>query len=131
MALLVAACQPEPQEPPRPSPSDSSAPSPSQPFPGDTVHFTAQGDIGVGSGAQKVLDVIADLKPQLNLALGDFTYEAGIDQRPGCRANMGRNGMQTSRRMIPLSVRDGVPRDRLPRRAARLLKGQRAVALDR
>jgi hypothetical protein len=81
VGLLLAGCQPGPPEPPRPSPSDSSAPSPSQPTTGDTVHFTAQGDIGVGSGAKKVLDVIADLKPQLNLALGDFTYEAGIEEQ--------------------------------------------------
>jgi hypothetical protein len=45
------------------------------------VHFTAQGDIGVSSGAKKVLDVIAELKPQLNLALGDFSYEAGIEEQ--------------------------------------------------
>lgn len=79
--LLLAGCQPEPPEPPRPSPSDSSAPSPSQPSPGSAVHFTAQGDIGVGSRARKVLDVIAELKPQLNLALGDFSYEAGIEEQ--------------------------------------------------
>ena len=45
------------------------------------MHFTAQSDIGVGSGAKKVLNVIADLKPQLNLALGDFSYEAGIEEQ--------------------------------------------------
>ncbi|MET3922565.1 metallophosphoesterase [Arthrobacter sp. UYEF20] len=45
------------------------------------MHFTAQGDMGVGSGAKKVLDVVAGLKPQLNLALGDFTYEAGIEEQ--------------------------------------------------
>lgn len=45
------------------------------------MHFTAQGDTGVGSGARKVLDVIAQLRPQLNLALGDYTYKAGIEQQ--------------------------------------------------
>jgi hypothetical protein len=96
VGLFVTACQPEqPPEPPRPSP-DSSGPSPStsgspqpgpsqplpsQPGPGGTVHFTAQGDIGVGSGAKKVLDAIAELKPQLNLALGDFSYKSGIEEQ--------------------------------------------------
>jgi hypothetical protein len=89
--LLVTACQPEPPpEPPRPSPSDSSQPSPStsssppspsQPGPSGTVHFTAQGDVGIGSGAKKVLDAIAELKPQLNLALGDLGYESGIEEQ--------------------------------------------------
>ena len=70
LGLLLTACLPGPPEPPQPSP------------PADgTVHFTAQGDIGVGSGAKKVLDVVAGLKPQLNLALGDFSYEAGIEQQ--------------------------------------------------
>ena len=45
-----------------------------------SVHFTAQGDIGVGKDAKRVLDTIAGLKPQLNLALGDFTYQAGIEK---------------------------------------------------
>lgn len=73
LVLLLAACQPGPPEP-RPSP-----PSPVPPS-GAPVHFTAQGDIGVSTGARKVLDVVAGLKPELNLALGDFTYEAGIEQ---------------------------------------------------
>ncbi|MCU1548350.1 MAG: phosphohydrolase [Arthrobacter sp.] len=44
------------------------------------MHFTAQGDIGLDSGAKKVLDVIAGLNPQLNLALGDFAYEKGREE---------------------------------------------------
>ncbi|WP_223257060.1 metallophosphoesterase [Arthrobacter globiformis] len=44
------------------------------------VHFTAQGDIGLGTGARKVLDTIGALRPELNLALGDFPYEAGREQ---------------------------------------------------
>lgn len=87
---MVAACDPGPPEP---------VPSPTQPAPTSTqrapdptsiplppsaksasVHFTAQGDIGVGQGARKVLDVIAGLDPQLNLALGDFSYKAGLEQ---------------------------------------------------
>ncbi|MCU1548288.1 MAG: phosphohydrolase [Arthrobacter sp.] len=44
------------------------------------MHFTAQGDIGVEKGAKQVLDTIAALRPQLNLALGDFTYKAGIEE---------------------------------------------------
>lgn len=47
---------------------------------GRSVHFTAAGDIGVGKGATRVLDVIAELKPDLNLALGDLSYKAGIEQ---------------------------------------------------
>lgn len=45
-----------------------------------TAHFTAQGDVGVSTGARKVLDTIAGLRPQLNLGLGDYSYEAGIEQ---------------------------------------------------
>ncbi|WP_307031334.1 metallophosphoesterase [Arthrobacter globiformis] len=44
------------------------------------VHFTAQGDIGLGAGARNVLDTIGGLRPELNLALGDFPYEAGREQ---------------------------------------------------
>jgi hypothetical protein len=94
LGLLLSACQPEPPEPaPRPSPGTPSSPAPSSPPPstappsssaapsaGEPVHFTAQGDIGVGSGAKKVLDAVAGLKPHLNLALGDFAYKAGLEQ---------------------------------------------------
>lgn len=45
------------------------------------MRFTAQGDIGVGNGAHKVLDVIAGLDPDLNLVLGDFSYKAGIEEQ--------------------------------------------------
>lgn len=38
------------------------------------------GDIGVDDGARKVLDTVAGLQPQLNLALGDLAYQAGIEQ---------------------------------------------------
>ncbi|MET4097347.1 metallophosphoesterase [Arthrobacter sp. UYCu712] len=44
------------------------------------MRFTAQGDVGVGPGAKKVLDVIAGLNPRLNLALGDFGYKAGLEK---------------------------------------------------
>lgn len=90
MALLLSACQPGPPEPaPRPSPGTpssappSSAPPPSSAAPsaGEPVHFTAQGDIGVGSNAEKVLDVVAGLNPHLNLTLGDFAYKAGLEQQ--------------------------------------------------
>jgi hypothetical protein len=47
---------------------------------GRSVRFTAAGDIGVGKGATKVLDVIAGLKPDINIALGDLSYKAGIEQ---------------------------------------------------
>ena len=89
VCVCLAACQPGPPPEPRrrrpryiprrharfPGP-----PSRNQ-HPGGTVHFTAQGDIGVGTGAKKVLDVVAELNPQLNLALGDFSYKAGIEQQ--------------------------------------------------
>src|SRR3954468_4246875 len=94
LGLLLSGCQPESPEPaPSPSPgtpSSSSAPSlsprPGTPSgsglpPGEAVHFTAQGDIGVSTGAKKVLDVVAGLNPQLILALGDLTYKAGIEQQ--------------------------------------------------
>jgi hypothetical protein len=88
LTLILAACQPGPPEPapsptvPAPSPTGPAPPPPpsSEPPTGASVHFTAQGDIGVSTGAKKVLDVIAELKPQLNLALGDFTYEKGLEQ---------------------------------------------------
>jgi hypothetical protein len=97
LTMMVAACDPGPPEPapsPTPPPPSSTqpAPSPTQretdptfipPPPSaeaESVHFTAQGDIGLGSGARKVLDVIAGLNPQLNLALGDFSYRAGGEQ---------------------------------------------------
>ena len=94
LGLLLSACQPGPPEPaPRPSPGTPSSPAPSSPPPstappsssaapsaGEPVHFTAQGDIGVGSGAKKVLDAVSGLKPHLNLALGDFAYKAGLEQ---------------------------------------------------
>lgn len=88
LVLLLSACVPGPPEPsPRPSPGTTSpGPAPSGPRPtsapsaGETVHFTAQGDIGISSGAKKVLDVVAGLKPQFNLALGDFAYKAGFEQ---------------------------------------------------
>jgi len=84
--LLLAACTPEtPQPPPSSSagpPTSPASPEPSlPPIEGSSVHFTAQGDTGVGSGARKVLDVIAQIKPQMNLALGDYTYKAGIEQQ--------------------------------------------------
>ncbi|UKA56624.1 metallophosphoesterase (plasmid) [Arthrobacter sp. FW305-BF8] len=77
LCLLLAGCIPVPQPvPPAPSPpattSDPAATS---------VRFTAQGDIGVSDGARNVLDLIAGLKPQLNLALGDFAYEPGIEDQ--------------------------------------------------
>ena len=98
LTVMVAACTPGPPEP-APSPTQP-APSSTQPVPAptqtapeptfippppsaqsETVHFTAQGDVGLGSGAKKVLDVIAGLDPQLNLALGDFSYRAGAEQQ--------------------------------------------------
>ena len=87
LGLVLSACQPGPPEPsPRPSSGAPSSPAPSSPPPstapsaGEPVHFTAQGDIGAGSGAKKVLDAVAGLKPHLNFALGDFAYKAGLEQ---------------------------------------------------
>ncbi|MDQ0620645.1 hypothetical protein QFZ33_004669 [Arthrobacter globiformis] len=71
MALLLTACQ---QGPPPPPTGPASARVPA------AVHFTAQGDIGLGAGARNVLDTIGGLRPELNLALGDFPYEAGREQ---------------------------------------------------
>jgi hypothetical protein len=51
-----------------------------QPKPDDrSVRFTASGDLGMGSGARSVLDVVARLKPDFNVALGDFSYKAGAE----------------------------------------------------
>lgn len=90
IALLVGGCTPGSPTPPpssgsaqSPAPSGSAGRSPSGSATPDTppVIFTAQGDIGVGSSARKVLGAIAKIKPQLNLALGDFSYEPGIEQQ--------------------------------------------------
>lgn len=94
--LAASACQPAPAPPPAPpeqtasqgslaSPEQTATPqqtpSPEQPAADSrSVHFTAAGDIGMGGGAKKVLDVIAGLKPELNIALGDLSYQAGAEQ---------------------------------------------------
>ncbi len=97
LTVALAACQPGPPPPPptlvptsppgttappATSPPETSppAPSPPGPPPSDSVRFTAQGDIGLGSNARKVLDVIAGIKPDLNLALGDLSYESGRER---------------------------------------------------
>lgn len=81
--LALSACQADspgpvpssgPQRPP------SSITKPVSPGTQGAVHFTAQGDIGLGTGAREVLDTISSLGPDLNLALGDFSYEAGREQ---------------------------------------------------
>lgn len=93
VGLVLAGCQSGPREakpfsasataqPTNAQPSSAQPSTPSTvPAPPGTVHFTAQGDIGVSTGAKKVLDVIAGLQPQFNLALGDFAYKAGIEQQ--------------------------------------------------
>lgn len=45
-----------------------------------SVHFSAAGDIGLGEGALAVLDTVAELKPDFNIALGDLSYKAGAEQ---------------------------------------------------
>src|SRR4051812_29398264 len=87
-ALLLSGCGAGPA--PAPPPATSATAGPSAPTPSPTlsapanpdssVHFTAEGDIGVKKTSKKVLDTIADLRPQFNLALGDFSYKAGIEQ---------------------------------------------------
>ncbi|MFE4544736.1 metallophosphoesterase [Arthrobacter sp. NPDC056727] len=96
LAVLLTACQPGPPVPPPSSESPASpstsaavpsgpagsapaAPTtaPAAPTAPAAVHFTAQGDIGLGTGAREVLDTISSLRPELSLALGDFSYEAG------------------------------------------------------
>lgn len=52
LALLLAGCQPGP--PSTPPETSGPTPGPSEPA-GRSVHFTAQGDIGVSTGARKVL----------------------------------------------------------------------------
>ncbi|WP_235012979.1 metallophosphoesterase [Arthrobacter sp. SLBN-100] len=47
---------------------------------GRSVHFTAAGDMGLGRGAKSVLDVVARLKPDFSLALGDLSYRAGAEE---------------------------------------------------
>jgi hypothetical protein len=100
LGLLLTACQQGPPPPPSsetpvspgtsgppasapPGTSGSSSPAgPSSPTTSApaAVHFTAQGDIGLSTGAREVLDTINGLAPELNLALGDFSYEAGREQ---------------------------------------------------
>ncbi|MCO4273237.1 metallophosphoesterase [Pseudarthrobacter sp. HLT3-5] len=78
ICLAGSGCQPAAERPP--APREQSA-SPEQPA-SDTasVHFTAAGDISMGGGARAVLDVIASLQPDLNIALGDLSYQAGVEQ---------------------------------------------------
>lgn len=45
-----------------------------------SVHFTAAGDMGMGKGANAVLDVVAQLKPDFNVALGDLSYQRGAER---------------------------------------------------
>ena len=66
LAALLCTSLPGCQEQPKPS--------------AETVHFTASGDMGMGSGARSVLDVVASLKPDFNIALGDFSYKAGAER---------------------------------------------------
>jgi hypothetical protein len=98
LVLLLTACQSGPPAPPSgtlvppgtsgppattpSSPVDTSSPAGTTPptKSASAVHFTAQGDIGLGTGARKVLDTVNGLHPELNLALGDFSYEAGREQ---------------------------------------------------
>ena len=77
LTLMLTGCQ---AGPPQPPPSSRPVMPPSIDPAVPTVHFTAQGDVGVGTGARQVLDTIAGLRPQLNLGLGDYSYEAGIEQ---------------------------------------------------
>jgi hypothetical protein len=79
LCLWLAGCGPGPPQPFPPLPP----PGPGIPggfAPGESVHFTAQGDIGVRTTSKQVLDTIAGLRPQFNLALGDFSYKPGIEQ---------------------------------------------------
>ncbi|MCU1510734.1 MAG: phosphohydrolase, partial [Arthrobacter sp.] len=84
LVLTLAGCAPDSPAPP---PGSSAAPGSSEPTfsaPSNVaaaVHFTAQADIGVRKESRQVLDTIADLRPQFNLALGDFSYRAGIEDR--------------------------------------------------
>lgn len=79
LCLLVGGCEPGPAQPfapfPAPGPGISGGSGP-----GESLRFTAQGDIGVQKTSKEVLDTIAGLRPQFNLALGDFSYEPGIEQ---------------------------------------------------
>jgi hypothetical protein len=84
LVLTLAGCAPDSPALP---PGSSAAPGSSEPTfsaPSNVaaaVHFTAQADIGVRKESRQVLDTIADLRPQFNLALGDFSYRAGIEDR--------------------------------------------------
>jgi hypothetical protein len=49
--------------------------------PGGEGALHRAGDIGVKKTSKAVLDTIADLKPQFNLALGGFSYKAGIEEQ--------------------------------------------------
>ncbi|MCU1533005.1 MAG: phosphohydrolase [Arthrobacter sp.] len=86
LALLLAGCQTDRPAPP-PPPGSSAAPGSSEPTlsapsnPPASVHFTAEADIGVRKESRQVLETIAGLRPQFNLALGDFAYRPGIEDR--------------------------------------------------
>ena len=65
-----------------------------------SVHFTAAGDIGLGEGALAVLDTVAGLKPDFNIALGDFPYEPGADQE-FCDMVTGKLGADFPYQLLP------------------------------
>ena len=65
-----------------------------------SVHFTAAGDIGLGEGAVAVLDTVAELKPDFNIALGDFPYEPGADQK-FCDMVTGKLGAEFAYQLLP------------------------------
>ncbi|WP_227007668.1 metallophosphoesterase [Pseudarthrobacter sp. AB1] len=79
ICLAGSACQAAPEGPPvQPQEQPASEEQPASDS--RSVHFTAAGDIGLGGGAKAVLDVIAGLKPDLNIVLGDLSYQAGAEQ---------------------------------------------------
>ena len=87
LCVLLAACQPGPAPntvpgaavtPPSPGPPGRPLPQPSAR--GRRALHRAGGHRR-RLGAKKVLDVVAGLKPHLNLTLGDFAYKAGLEQQ--------------------------------------------------
>lgn len=78
LCLLLVGCAPGALQPFPPLPAPGPGISPREP--GEPVRFTAQGDIGVKGTSRQVLDTIAGLRPQFSLALGDLSYEPGIEE---------------------------------------------------
>jgi hypothetical protein len=100
-----------------------------------------RGDIGVENGARKVLDTVAGLRPQLNLALGDLSYRTVTSKNSSSASQQTARSSGRIRNAVvcgfpgdgpPGAVRHGLVGHHLQGwEAAGIFKEQRTLALDR